>query len=215
CYGYSADSQLSVSRYFGVFTNPSLSQGKRHRTWESGFQNASCRLESRSLPLNSHFLRGVLVGADAEQGADVAGFLKGWVGGDELYLRAIAQSQIHQRVCHVAEFAGWLAAYGARGRHPYVQVAAVAAFRGLGLKTAAHQKDLDFLALQRAQNVAQPNRATGTAMRLANDLAHQGLQLLLAFPIQDAGGMPTDVLRARRYRIHQKTSLQALLKIGM
>src|SRR5262249_6352380 len=129
-------------------------QGKRDRTWESGFQNASCRLESLSMPLNSDFLRGVLVGAEAEQGADVAGFLKGWVGGDELYLRAIAQSKIHQGVCDVAEFAGWLAANDARGRHPYVQMAAVTAFRGLGLKTAAHQQDLDFLALQRAQNVA-------------------------------------------------------------
>src|SRR6185437_3534193 len=109
-----------------------------------------------------------------------------WISIYKPDLGAIAQSEIYQRIRNVTEFARVIAADRTIGDHARVQVSAICALHSLCLEIARDEQCLHFLALQRINHMAQAQRATTVALRLADDLAQKLLLFLNAMFLQNA-----------------------------
>src|SRR5947209_16568744 len=135
------------------------------------------------------FLRGVLVGAEAEQRAYASGTLQCGIAIDEPDISAIADGKVHQRIGNIAHFTGLLAADRTGLHHASVEMTAVGTLHGLCLEVAAHKQGLDFLALQRVEHVAQAHSTAGIALRLAGNFTDQSLLLRIEMLSQNAFGV--------------------------
>ena len=93
-----------------------------------------------------------------------------------------------------------MAADRALADHARIQMPAVSAFRSLGLEARTHNQRLHLLAFQRGQHPAQPQGAATIALRLADRLPNQGLQLRAALFFKDARRMLAK-LSGRRHEV--------------
>src|SRR5581483_8054723 len=109
---------------------------------------------NRSATLAGDFGRGVLVGAEAEEGGDVASLLELRIRGDIKDVHALGDSLTNDGVGDVLDFAHRLAADGAGFGDVRIHVAAVRALDGVGGKILAQQEGLDLAGFDGGEHAA-------------------------------------------------------------